>query len=220
MARQPQSTQSQRRSPRLYLITPCVEDSTTLLGALADVLDTIDVAAVLLRLADADDMTLVRRIEALAPTVQDRGVAFLLEGRSDLAANCRADGAHLTGIVALASALRCLKPGRIAGAGGLHTRHDAMVAGEAGADYVMFGEPDPDGRRPEFATISERVAWWTELFLPPCVGFAANVDEIAALAAAGADFIAVDHVLSSDRRRAVAAAQAAAERLAIAEPVP
>jgi thiamine-phosphate pyrophosphorylase len=220
MARQPQSTQSQRRSPRLYLITPSVEDSTTLLGALTDVLDTIDVAAVLLRLADADNTTLLRRIEALAPSVQDRGVALLLEGRPELAANCRVDGAHLTGVVALESALRCLKPGRIAGAGGLHTRHDAMLAGEAGADYVMFGEPHPNGRRPAFATISECVVWWTELFLPPCVGFAATVDEIAALAATGADFIAVDHVLSFDRRRAVAAAQAAAERLAIAEPVP
>jgi thiamine-phosphate pyrophosphorylase len=220
MARQPQSTVSQRRSPRLYLITPPVEDSITLTGALADVLDTIDVAAVLLRLPDADEKSLLGRIEALAAMVQDRGVALLLEGRSELAANCRADGAHLTGVVAFASALGCLKPGRIAGAGGLETRHDAMLAGEAGADYVMFGEPHPNGGRPAFGTILERVAWWTELFLPPCVGFAARPDEIAALAAAGADFIAVDHVLSSDRRRAIAAAQAAAERLAIPELVP
>ena len=49
-----------------------------------------------------------------------------------------------------------------------------MVAAEAGADYVMFGEPDAAGERPGFAAIEERVAWWAEVFEAPCVGYAAS----------------------------------------------
>ena len=48
-----------------------------------------------------------------------------------------------------------------------------MLAGEAGADYVMFGEPDRRGGRPPFDAIVERVEWWAELFELPCVGYAA-----------------------------------------------
>ena len=66
-----------------------------------------------------------------------------------------------------------------------------MLAGEAGADYVMFGEPDAAGRRPAFDAVAKRVAWWAELFEIPCVGFAVGLDEVAPLAAAGADFVAV-----------------------------
>jgi hypothetical protein len=60
-----------------------------------------------------------------------------------------------------------LKPDRILGVGGLVTRHDAMVAGEAGADYVLFGEPDAKGERPSADAICERLDWWAELFEPP-----------------------------------------------------
>ena len=69
---------------------------------------------------------------------------------------------------------RSLKPDRIAGVGGLATRHDSMAAGEAGADYVLFGEPDARGQRPSPEAIAERLQWWAELFEPPCVGFAAS----------------------------------------------
>ena len=85
-----------------------------------------------------------------------------------------ADGAHLTGIEAMEEALPSLKPDRIAGVGGLATRHDSMAAGEAGADYVLFGEPDANGQRPSAEAIAERLQWWAELFEPPCVGFAAS----------------------------------------------
>ena len=69
-------------------------------------------------------------------------------------------------------ALPTLKPDRIAGVGGLSTRHDSMAAGEAGADYVLFGEPDAQRQRPSVEAIAERLQWWAELFEPPCVGFA------------------------------------------------
>jgi thiamine-phosphate pyrophosphorylase len=165
--------------------------------ALAAALDAGDVAAVLLRLADSDERTLVNRAKAIAAVVQPRDIALLVDGRADIAIRAGADGAHLTGIAALAAALGALKPDRIAGAGGLRSRHDAMLAAEAGADYAMFGEPDRSGgqgnqgNRPAFDTVLERIAWWAELFQPPCVGYAANLDEVGALAQAGADFVAL-----------------------------
>ena len=100
-----------------------------------------------------------------------------------------ADGAHVNGLAALEEALPSLKPDRIAGVGGLATRHDSMTAGEKGADYVLFGEPDADGKRPSMDAVAERLDWWAELFEPPCIGYAASRDEAHAFVLAGADFI-------------------------------
>ena len=116
-----------------------------------------------------------------------------------------ADGAHLTGIAAMEDALPSLKPDRIAGVGGLTTRHDSMSAGEAGADYVLFGEPDAKGQRPSIAAIAERLQWWAELFEPPCVGFAGSRQEAHEFAAAGADFVLVGDFIWTDPRGPAAA---------------
>jgi thiamine-phosphate pyrophosphorylase len=80
-----------------------------------------------------------------------------------------------------------------------------MLVAERGADYVLFGEPDETGERPSFDAILERIAWWAEVFEIPCVGYAANRDEIAPLAAAGADFVAVGDFIWADARGADAA---------------
>ena len=146
-----------RPMPRLYLATPVVDDATAFARILPDLLAHTDVAAVLLRLADSDPRTLVSRIKALAPAVQGSGAALLLDGHPDLVARAGADGAHLTGIGAMQDALSSLKPDRIAGVGGLSTRHDSMIAGEAGADYVLFGEPDENNERPSVDAIAERL---------------------------------------------------------------
>ena len=116
-----------------------------------------------------------------------------------------ADGAHLTGVVALEDALANLKPDRIAGVGALATRHDSMSAGELGADYVLFGEPDAKGQRPSVEAIAERLQWWAELFEPPCVGFASSREEACEFAAAGADFVLVGDFVWADPRGAAPA---------------
>jgi thiamine-phosphate pyrophosphorylase len=90
-----------------------------------------------------------------------------------------------------------------------------MLAGESGADYVMFGEPDAAGHRPAVDAVIERVAWWAEIFQIPCVAYAARVDDVEALARAGADFVAIGAAIWRDRRSFAAAV----ERLTAAEPV-
>jgi thiamine-phosphate pyrophosphorylase len=175
--------------PRLYLATPVVDDPQALTQALPPLLAAADVAAVLLRLKPSDPRTLTSRIKALAPIIQGAGAALLLDGHVDLVARGGADGAHLSGIASLEESLASLKPDRIAGVGDLATRHNAMTAGELGADYVLFGEPDEQGQRPSMAAIADRLQWWDELFELPSVGFAGTLEEVGAFAAAGADFI-------------------------------
>ena len=160
---------------------------------------------------------MIENVKRLASVIQAAGAALLIEDHPDLVARAGADGAHLTGIPALTAALPGLKPDRIAGAGGLRSRHDAMLAGEAGADYVMFGEPDVDGRRPSFETVIDRVSWWAELFEIPCVAYAGGRDEIGPLCAAGADFVAIGEAVLSDPCGAVAAVCDASQRLTEAE---
>jgi thiamine-phosphate pyrophosphorylase len=194
-----------RPAPRLYLATPIVDDPSSLLANLPGLLARAEVAAVLLRLKTTDQRTMISRIKTLAPVIQDSGAALLLDGHVELVARAGADGAHLTGIEAMEDALPTLKPDRIAGVGGLTTRHDSMAAGEAGADYVLFGEPDASGQRPSVEAIAERLQWWAELFEPPCVGFAASRQEIGEFAAAGADFVLVGDFIWADPRGAAAA---------------
>jgi thiamine-phosphate pyrophosphorylase len=217
MASQGNRSEPRRATPRLYLVSPQVGDPAGLKDALAGALAAADVAAVLLRLADADERTLTGRIKALVPIVQGGNAALLVDGHAGLVARAGADGAHLTGTDEFNAALATLKPERIAGCGGLYSRHDAMTAAETGADYVMFGEPEDNGRRPSFEAILERIEWWAEVFEIPCVAFAASPDEVEPLALAGADFVALGDWVFADARGTVAAVGEAAARLKVAE---
>ncbi len=192
-------------APRLYLVTPEIADAQAFAKELEAALSGADVAAVLLRLTTADERTLINRVKILAPVAQRFDSALVLDGLPDIVARGGADGAHLTGLATFEEAVGQLKPDRIAGCGGLQTRHDAMVAGERGTDYVLFGEPDENGDRPTFTAIIERIAWWAEVFEIPCVGYAASREEIAPLVAAGADFVAAGDFLWADPRGAATA---------------
>jgi thiamine-phosphate pyrophosphorylase len=203
---------------RLYLVTPRIEDPAGFVSEIDRALAAADVAAVLLRLADGDERQQVARIKAIAPAVQRRDVALLLDGHAQIAARVGADGAHISGIEAFVAALPLLKPDRIAGVSGLFSRHDAMLAGESGADYVMFGEPDRRGRRPPFEELEERLLWWAELFEIPGVGYAGDPDEVAALARTGADFVALGEWIWTQPEGAPAAIAKAAEHLATPAP--
>ncbi len=202
-----------RPLPRLYLATPPVDDPQALLGVLAELLKAADIAAVLLRLNPSDPRTLISRIKALAPVIQDQDAALLLDGHPDLVARAGADGAHLSGLEAFEEALPTLKPDRIAGVGGLATRHDSMTAGERGADYVLFGEPDEKGQRPSPQAICERLQWWDEVFELPSVGFAGTLEEVGAFTAAGADFILPGNFIWTASEGSAAALRAATDAI-------
>jgi thiamine-phosphate pyrophosphorylase len=193
---------------RLILITPLIGDVAAFAHLLTTACTAGDIAAVIVRLSPASDSELSARARALLPLVQEQNIAFLIEGHAGLAAKIGADGSHLSGTQLLRDAVPILKPKLIAGAGGLVTRDDAMFAGELGADYVMFGEPNAAGKSPSFEAIVERVAWWAEIFEIPCVALAETADQAAELTRAGADFIALGAAIWSDSQRAIAEAAA------------
>jgi thiamine-phosphate pyrophosphorylase len=198
---------------RLYLVTPRIEDPASFARQIDEALTAGDVAAVLLRLADGDERKQIDCAKTIAAAVQRRDVALLVDGHAEIAARSGADGAHIGGIEAFVAALPLLKPDRIAGAGGLVSRHDAMVAGEAGADYVMFGEPDRRGHRLPFDELEEHLLWWVDLLEIPCVAYAGQPDEAAALARMGADFIALGEWIWREPQGAAAVVAAAAGHL-------
>jgi thiamine-phosphate pyrophosphorylase len=204
-------------SARLYLISPVIEDAEAFAPRLVEACGAGAVAAVLLRLAAADERTLVNRVKALAPAAQEAGAAVLVSapGEVDLAAvaaRSGADGVHLAGDIGSVRDLReRLRDGRILGVGTLRSRDDAMTAGEAGADYVMFGEPRPDGTLPSLEAVLDRASWWAEIFATPCVAHAPTLEAVHEVAATGAEFVAV-----SDAVWATPGAEAAAVREAIA----
>jgi thiamine-phosphate pyrophosphorylase len=197
--------------PGLVLVTPRIEDAAGFAPLLGDACNAADISAVVVRLAAMGEEEFLDQLRRLAPIVQGVGAALLIEGHARLVASANADGVHLVGVEPVAAA-RALHNDRIVGVSALPSRHDAMTAGEAGADYVMFGEPDETGKRPTIPSLSERVAWWSELFVIPCVAYAGHVDEIAHLVRAGADFIALgEEVVWSEAEGSAAAVAAALE---------
>jgi thiamine-phosphate pyrophosphorylase len=171
---------------------------------------------VLLRLAARDDAAAKRIVRALGELAAAREAALLIDGNPTLAARAGADGVHVAGIGdALSEAIAQMKPERIVGCGGLRLRDEAMTAGEAGVDYVMFGDAGRDGRTPPFAETLERTAWWAEIFNIPCVACSPDLGGVAPLAAAGADFVALGDCVWTDARGIASAIREAQAALAI-----
>ncbi len=160
------------------------------LGAerLAAALDGGPVACVLLRTAtDRTDEDAPRAaIDTLRPVAQAREVAFLVEDLPELAAETGCDGVHLSRDgPRVRDARRLVGPDAIVGACGGDSRHAAMTAAEAGADYVAFGG-DGEAADPDLLT------WWSGLMTVPSVALCdGDLERAAMLAEAGADFVAV-----------------------------
>ena len=140
-----------------------------------------DVAALQIRLKEAEEDTIRRATEALLPVAQARGVAVLLNDRADLAVALGCDGAHLGQQDGdHAAARKLLGPDRILGITCHDSRHLAMEAGEVGADYVAFGAFFPTTTKAaKHRADPELLAWWPEMFELPSSPSAASPRRIA-----------------------------------------
>jgi thiamine-phosphate pyrophosphorylase len=179
---------------RIYLITPPRLDLKPFADQLASALDADDVAAVQLRLKDADDDTWRRAIDALRPVTQSRDVAFLLNDRADLVRATGSDGAHVgQEDIPAKEARRLMGPDATLGVTCKGSRDLALQAGEDGADYVAFGAFFPSGTKDVIRFIDPDILrWWSELMELPCCAIGGiTTDNCAPLVQAGADFIAV-----------------------------
>ena len=206
----------QSTKPRFVLFTPQIADAAAFAPELVAACRSADVAAIVLRLAPATDAEQLARVQLLAPAAQEIDAVLLLEGLTHIVSSSGAGGVLMNGDVAAARA--AVNNDHVVGAGRLESRHDSMSAAESGADFVLFGDANAEGRRPTMPSLIERVNWWAELFVIPCVAYAAHADEIEPLVRGGADFIALgEEIVWSSAAGPEAALAAAGSHLGVAE---
>ena len=180
---------------RLYLITPAsLPEPEAFARILAAALDAGDIACVQLRLKGVSDDDLCRAIDALRPEAQRRGVAFLLNDRPDLAFETGCDGVHIgQEDMPYRAARAAVGPDKIVGVTCHDSRHLAMQAAEAGADYVAFGAFFPTAtKEAKTRADPEILRWWSDLMVVQCVAIGGiTAENCRPLVDAGADFLAV-----------------------------
>jgi len=178
---------------RLYLITPPLIDGR-FRETLRLALGALDVACVQMRLKDVSDSEILKAGEELMPIVQQAGAAFIINDRPDLARTLGADGVHVgQEDASYAEARALLGPKAIVGVTCHDSRHLAMEAAEAGADYVAFGAFFPTATKDAKTRAEpELLTWWQEMMTVPCVAIGGITTENApVLVEAGADFLTV-----------------------------
>ena len=180
---------------RLYLISPpVVEDPAVFARTLEAAFQGGDVAAFQLRLKTASDAQVAEAVRATLPPCAAHGVALILNDRPDLAARLGCDGVHVgQGDASCAEARRVMGKERMVGVTCHDSRHLAMEAAEAGADYVAFGAFFPTTTKDASTRADpEILEVWQEMMSTPCVAIGGiTVENCGVLAKAGADFIAV-----------------------------
>jgi thiamine-phosphate pyrophosphorylase len=180
--------------PRLYLITPPAFTLESMAAELAHALDAGDVAAVQLRMKDAQDSEILKAAENLTPIVQRAGAALILNDRPDLALRAGADGVHIgQDDMPYKDARALLGKDAMIGVTAHNSRHLAMEAAEAGADYVAFGAMFPTStKEAKTRAEPELIEWWADIMEVPCVAIGGiTVENARPLVDAGADFLAV-----------------------------
>jgi thiamine-phosphate pyrophosphorylase len=190
-----QSSDQDRGTTRLYLITPPAFDPDKFANKLEEALAGGDVACLQLRLKDVEDDVIRRATKVLMPIAQTHDVAFLMNDRPDLAAELDCDGVHVgEEDMPYAEARRLLGPDRIIGVTCGNSRHRAITAAEAGADYVAFGAFFPSLTKvgTKHRADVEMLRDWSDATVVPCCAIGGITQEnCGPLVEAGADFLAV-----------------------------
>jgi len=180
-------------SCQLYLISP-PQVGPDFVDTLRTALDGGPVAAFQLRLKGLDEDEVARLAEPLQTLCAERDVAFIVNDSVLLAKRLDADGVHLGQSDGdPKEARRILGPSAQIGVTCHDSRHLALEAGEAGADYVAFGAFFPTTTKVvEHQADPEILTWWSTFMELPCVAIGGiTADNAAPLVAAGADFLAV-----------------------------
>lgn len=180
---------------QLYLISP-LDVGGDFPAKLEDALSAAPVAAFQFRLKNVDQHEAARLAEPLQAICAAHDVAFIVNDDMALAKRLGADGLHLgQGDGDLAEARRLLGPQAQIGVTCHDSRHLAMEAGDAGADYVAFGAFFPTTTKTvEHRADPEILTWWQGLFELPCVAIGGiTIDNAKVLIEARADFLAVSN---------------------------
>jgi thiamine-phosphate pyrophosphorylase len=194
------------QAPELFVISPLITSAHAFTASLQTACEAGHIAAILLRFSDASS----RDVTPLVLSAQRAGAAAILsftelsvEQSLMRVRETGAEGLHTTQDLANQdpALLRALRKNcgteLTLGAGQLKARHDAMEAGEAGVDYLLFGEPDVQGQCPMLSGVLERAAWWAGLFAVPCAAYAPQLSDIPAIVSTRCEFIALGDAIWS-----------------------
>ena len=199
-------------APQIYLVTPPEVDAA-FAGRLASLLDAHPVACLRLALATRDVDRVTRAADLCREVAHRFDVPLVVSDHAALVAPLGLDGVHLSDPRPLRALRAEWGPDPIIGAFCGTSRHDGMLAGEAGADYVAFGPAGGPALGAAGLASRDLFAWWSEMIELPVVA-EGGIDEEAARALAGvADFLALgEEVWSAEdpaaRLRTLAAALA------------
>ncbi|MBD0414141.1 thiamine phosphate synthase [Oryzicola mucosus] len=194
---------------RIVLIVP----PTVAVERVQAALEGGDVASLILAGEGADDQAFQDFAEKVVPLAQDKGVAAIISGDSRVVGRVQADGIHVEGSKAdLADTIKRLQSRMMVGTGGVKTRDDALDLGEERPDYMFFGrfgydtQPEPHHRNLSLG------AWWADVIEIPCIVMGgSDIASVEAVAATGAEFVALSLAVFAegvDSQAAVARANA------------
>ncbi|MGP2494070.1 thiamine phosphate synthase [Mesorhizobium sp. PUT5] len=178
-----------------------------------------DVASLILDAGGLDEAAFQAFAEQVVPAAQAAGVAVVIAGDSRIAGRVHADGLHMeAGKDELADAIERHQARMMVGTGGAKTRDDALELGEERPDYIFFGRFGYDTKPEPHARNLALGAWWSEMIEIPCIVMAgADLASAEAVAATGAEFVALSAAVFSegvDPAAAVAEANALLDRTA------
>lgn len=190
----------QRERPRLYLITPPqIEDVSAFVDQFRAAVQGGDVASLQIRVKKGDEIDTAKTREvtqAVKRICQAEHIALIVNDSPQLARALEVDGVHLgMDDMDITEARELVGPDMIIGATCKDSRHQAMIAGEAGADYVAFGAFYPTATKASTSQAEPGVLTWCQMFLTlPCVAIGGiTIENAPPLVAAGADFLAVSN---------------------------
>lgn len=181
---------------RIVLIAPPLASAEHICSAF----EGGDVASLILPENGMDDAAFQAFAEKIVPVAQAAGVAVVIAGDSRIAGRVHADGIHLdAGKDELAEAIERLQSKMMVGAGGAKTRDDALDLGETRPDYIFFGRFGYDTKPEAHSRNLSLGQWWAEMIQIPCIVMAgSDLASVAAVAATGAEFVALSSAVYGD----------------------
>lgn len=186
-------TDDAAEGPGLYLITPALTDAEPFLPQLAEALDASEIACVRLRTASDDEDALRRTADQVREVTHQRDVAVILTDHYRLVQPLGIDGVHLENPrITVRDVRKALGEDAIVGAFAGTSKHNAMVAAEAGADYVSFGPMIANALGDGEVAEPHLFVWWSEMIQTPVVAEGGLSIDMAQAMAPAVDFLALD----------------------------
>jgi thiamine-phosphate pyrophosphorylase len=198
---------------RIVLISPSGETAESFSAKFAAAIEGGDIASIILPANGMDEAAFQAFAERIVPVAQEAGIAAIVAEDTRIAGRVKADGIHMEGNkAALAEAIENFQPKLMVGAGGAKTRDDALELGEERPDYIFFGRFGYDNKPEPHQRNLSLGGWWAEMIQIPVIVMAgSDIASVEAVAATGADFVALSSAVFADGvdpREAVARANA------------